>query len=116
MRYIKRLVERMGRYDLFPQDIRQSLAVPTLDSLAAADVNEQEVNQWLGRLAFGIKTCELLLDAKASVINQVSLWAPGQLGGSHQHADGGLVVFHDDARLVEAAGRQAGLLGSILWR
>ncbi len=67
--------ERMGRYDLFPPDIRQAMGAPTLDDLASTDVNEEDVNLWLGRLVFGIKACEMLLEAKASSISQVSLWS-----------------------------------------
>jgi hypothetical protein len=68
--------EKMGRYDLFPPDIRQNLNIPTLDDWTNIDVQELEVNRQLGRLGFGIMACDLLLNAKASSINDISLWPP----------------------------------------
>lgn len=66
--------ERMGRYDLFPQDIRAELGVPTVDDWAGIDVNEGMVSMALGRLNFGIRVCEMLLDAKATRIGRVAIW------------------------------------------
>lgn len=66
--------EKMGRYDLFPPDIRENLGIPVLDDWANIDVTERDVNRELARLNFGIKTCELLLDAKVSSLNDVVMW------------------------------------------
>ncbi|HPO16533.1 MAG TPA: hypothetical protein PLI09_24065 [Candidatus Hydrogenedentes bacterium] len=70
----KRVGERMGRYDLFPADIQEQLRIPTLNELAGVDVTQDEVKEYLARLNFGIRLCNLLLDAKASSISQVSIW------------------------------------------
>lgn len=66
--------EKMGRYDLFPQNIMGDLEIPTVDDWATIDVTEQEVNRQLARLSFGISACQLLLEAKASSISEVVLW------------------------------------------
>ncbi|HOK08404.1 MAG TPA: hypothetical protein PLT82_03525 [Candidatus Hydrogenedens sp.] len=68
--------EKMGRYDLFPQDIRKSLGVPTLDEISRQDVTEQVVNRALAKLAFGIKMCEFLLDSKMASIDDIVFWQP----------------------------------------
>lgn len=70
----KRVSENMGRYDLFPADIREQFRIPTLDELAGVDVNQDEVKDYLARLNFGIRLCDLLLDAKASSISQITIW------------------------------------------
>lgn len=68
--------EKMGRYDLFPQDIRRSLGVPTLEEISRQDVTEQVVNQALAKLAFGIKMCEFLLDSKVLSLDEIVYWPP----------------------------------------
>ncbi len=70
----QKVVERMGRYDLFPPDIRAELGVPTVDDWAGIDVNEALVSEALSRLAFGIRVCEMMLDAKATRISRVAIW------------------------------------------
>ncbi len=66
--------EKMGRYDLFPQDIRKALGVYTLDEISRMDVTEKLVNEQLAKLAFGIKMCEFLLDAKMTSIDDIVFW------------------------------------------
>lgn len=68
--------EKMGRYDLFPQDIRKSLGVLSLDEISRMDVTEQIVNRELAKLAFGIKMCEFLLDSKMASIDDIVFWPP----------------------------------------
>lgn len=68
--------EKMGRYDLFPQDIRRALGVPTLEEISRQDVTEQVVNQALSKLAFGIKMCEFLLDSKIVSLEDIVYWPP----------------------------------------
>jgi hypothetical protein len=68
--------EKMGRYDLFPQDIRRSLGVLTLEEISSMDVTEQMVNNQLAKLAFGIKMCEFLLDSKMASIDEIVAWQP----------------------------------------
>ncbi|MGC8737096.1 MAG: hypothetical protein ACP5UA_00455 [Candidatus Hydrogenedens sp.] len=68
--------EKMGRYDLFPQDIRKSLGVLSLDEISRTDVTEELVNRQLAKLAFGIKMCEYLLDSKMVSIDDIVFWPP----------------------------------------
>jgi hypothetical protein len=63
-----------GGWGLFPPDIRQELDVASLDDWTGKDVTEQDVDSELGRLAFGISACKMLLDAKAYSINKVLIW------------------------------------------
>jgi len=68
--------EKMGRYDLFPQDIRRSLGVLTLEEISRLDITEQMVNKELAKLAFGIKMCEFLLNSKMASIDEIVYWPP----------------------------------------
>lgn len=70
--------EKMGRYDLFPQNIRKALGVMTLDEISRMDVTEQLVNRELAKFAFGIKMCELLLDSKVASLDDIVYWPPIQ--------------------------------------
>lgn len=70
----QKVAERMGNYNLFPQDIRGDLALKTLEDWQTGDVTEKDVMQELQRLEFGIRTCELLLDAKATSVQNIRLW------------------------------------------
>jgi hypothetical protein len=66
--------EKMGRYDLFPPDIRQDVGAPTLDDLGTSDVKMEDVNGWLERLSFGVHLSRMLLDAKVGRVNQMVMW------------------------------------------
>ncbi len=70
----KRVGEKMGQYDLFPEDIRQQIGIPSLEDLAGVDVTLDQVKEHLSRLTFGIRLCDLLLDAKATSVEKITIW------------------------------------------
>jgi len=66
---------------MFPQyvDLLKEFKVATLADLQTlnTDVTAQDINRELGKLAFGMNVCRMLLKAKAVGISQVWLW-PGR--------------------------------------
>jgi len=72
--FYQKVLTAMGTYNRVPADIRAMLGVPYVSEWAGINVTKQDVRLALDRLSFGLSACELLLDAKATRIDNVVLW------------------------------------------
>ncbi|HOC68103.1 MAG TPA: hypothetical protein PKO23_04795 [Candidatus Hydrogenedentes bacterium] len=65
---------KMGRYDLFPQDIRAKFDVATEERWEGKNVSWPIVEKNLRQLNFGIKLATMLLDANVSSVRDIVVW------------------------------------------
>lgn len=70
----RRVYEKMGGYDRFPQNIREILNVQQESDWADRDVTIDEVMVNLKVLSFGQSLTQLLLDSNVSQVHNVSVW------------------------------------------
>lgn len=59
----------------------RSFAVPTSQSVNAADPPPEDVNKWLRQYNFGLNTTRMLVDAGATTIYGIVIWPPRQEKG-----------------------------------
>jgi hypothetical protein len=65
---------KMGRWDLVPQDILTTLSIPRVSHMSGFPITQEMMDKALSRLSFGINTCEMLMDAGATRIDNVVVW------------------------------------------
>ena len=70
----RKIYEKMGTYDRFPQNIREILNVQQESDWAGHDVTIEEVMVNLKALAFGASLTDFLLDANVAQVHQISIW------------------------------------------
>ncbi|MBI2432631.1 MAG: hypothetical protein HYV26_07160 [Candidatus Hydrogenedentes bacterium] len=57
-----------------PFDVFAMFGVPRAEEYAGYELKRPEANKSLGRMSYGISAVEMLLDAKATRVDQVSIW------------------------------------------
>lgn len=70
-----KIFNRMGRYDLFPQDIRAKFAIAGEKDWEGRNISWEEVETNLRKLNFGIKLTTLLLEANVSSVRDIVIWS-----------------------------------------
>ncbi len=70
----RKVFERMGGYDRFPQDIRQTFHIQREEDWAATDVTMEDVQLNLMYLSFADSLTEFLLDSNVTGVQNIVNW------------------------------------------
>lgn len=71
--------QKMGQYNLVPQDLRYEFGVASLSDWEQANITEEDAYRNLAQLNFGMNVIRMFMDAEASYIQRISLWPPSQM-------------------------------------
>lgn len=70
----RKVYERMGGYDRFPNDLRMKLGVAKEEDWSGRNITWAEVEQNLRQLNFGVRLSTLLLESNVSYVRDIVVW------------------------------------------